>query len=105
MNLKYIGEATKSCPICGMATMKNEGCNKMTCTNCGKHWCWKCNQVGERLVRECKGGVRVEREGLARPATRWQAQNVKSTGAGTVTKCVWGLCVGGGEDSLTQEVG
>lgn len=46
MNLKFIATSSKSCPVCGMATMKNEGCNKMSCTNCGKHWCWKCNQVG-----------------------------------------------------------
>jgi hypothetical protein len=53
MNLKFIATASKACPVCGMATMKNEGCNKMSCTNCGKAWCWKCNQVGCVGREEC----------------------------------------------------
>ena len=28
-----------------MAIQRSEGCNKMTCTSCGKHFCYKCGQV------------------------------------------------------------
>lgn len=53
MNLRLIAEVSKSCPVCGMATIKNEGCNKMTCGNCNQHWCWKCKQVRD----SCSPGV------------------------------------------------
>lgn len=33
------------CPKCGMAIQKTEGCNKMTCTNCLQHFCYKCNKA------------------------------------------------------------
>ena len=48
MSLKYLAGASRKCPGCGMATIKNEGCNKMTCGYCRAAWCWKCQQVGGR---------------------------------------------------------
>lgn len=48
MNLKYLNSNSRKCPSCGMATIKNEGCNKMTCVYCGSNWCWKCQQVCRR---------------------------------------------------------
>lgn len=40
--MKYIGKEAKQCPTCKMAVTKSEGCNKMTCSNCGNHFCFKC---------------------------------------------------------------
>jgi hypothetical protein len=30
------------CPGCASPTVKSDGCNHMTCTGCGCHWCWLC---------------------------------------------------------------
>jgi len=38
--------AVPSCPWCGVATVKSEDCNHMTCPSCKNHWCYKC---GEKL--------------------------------------------------------
>ena len=37
-------EPTKPCPGCTTATIKNGGCNHITCPvpTCGAHWCWTC---------------------------------------------------------------
>jgi hypothetical protein len=32
---------TAACPSCGHATVKDGGCNHITCV-CGAHWCYKC---------------------------------------------------------------
>eukprot|EP00931_Biecheleriopsis_adriatica_P119043 TRINITY_DN94332_c0_g1_i1.p1 TRINITY_DN94332_c0_g1~~TRINITY_DN94332_c0_g1_i1.p1 ORF type:complete len:437 (-),score=53.10 TRINITY_DN94332_c0_g1_i1:29-1339(-) len=32
----------KACPGCGVRTLRSMGCNHMTCTQCGAHWCWVC---------------------------------------------------------------
>jgi hypothetical protein len=45
MSLKYLTSHSRKCPACGMATIKNEGCNKITCGYCRAAWCWKCQQV------------------------------------------------------------
>lgn len=45
-SLKLIKATTKNCFHCGMATIRNEGCNHMTCRKesggCGGEWCWLC---------------------------------------------------------------
>ena len=33
----------KKCPYCQILTLKNGGCNHITCLYCGKNWCWLCN--------------------------------------------------------------
>ena len=37
----------KKCPYCQIVTLKNEGCNHMTCLYCRKNWCWLCNGLFE----------------------------------------------------------
>lgn len=45
MSLKAINQHSKKCPACKMAIMKNEGCNKMTCTYCNTFFCWRCEEI------------------------------------------------------------
>lgn len=49
MNLSFLtqSKAFRTCPSCKMKVEKNEGCNKIHCTNCGNSFCWKCEQVIE----------------------------------------------------------
>lgn len=44
---KTISEAfgTKDCPRCTWQTMKNGGCNHMTCQVCRCEWCWICGDM------------------------------------------------------------
>jgi len=44
---KKISEAfgTKDCPKCTRQTMKNGGCNHMTCQVCRCEWCWICREM------------------------------------------------------------
>ena len=45
----------KKCPNCGMPTEKKDGCNHITCSRCGKHWCYKCGagpfDIGDQCYR------------------------------------------------------
>ena len=42
---KFDGKV-KFCPLCKVKTMKNDGCNHMTCYYCKYNWCWVCNGEG-----------------------------------------------------------
>eukprot|EP00850_Spirogloea_muscicola_P019944 SM000203S06120 [mRNA] locus=s203:26648:29899:+ [translate_table: standard] len=44
-NLKYVFDEAKQCPTCKMAIAKEEGCNKMVCTNCGGFFCYRCGKA------------------------------------------------------------
>ena len=35
---------TKECPKCTIISIKNEGCNHITCTYCKSNWCWICEK-------------------------------------------------------------
>lgn len=35
-------KTAKSCPVCGMAIQKQDGCNKMVCGACGAYFCYRC---------------------------------------------------------------
>ena len=35
----------KTCPYCNIITLKKGGCNHITCTYCGKNWCWLCKEI------------------------------------------------------------
>jgi len=44
LSLAEIEKTSKRCPACGMAVQRSEGCNKMSCANCGSFFCWKCGK-------------------------------------------------------------
>lgn len=45
LDMDYIKKEAKQCPTCRMAVQKSEGCNKMTCLNCGGYFCFQCGQA------------------------------------------------------------
>lgn len=45
MNFEYLKRCSKPCPACMFSVAKDGGCNKMTCQNCGKFFCWNCLEV------------------------------------------------------------
>lgn len=44
LDMEYIKKEAKQCPTCKIAVQKSEGCNKMTCLNCGGFFCFQCGQ-------------------------------------------------------------
>ena len=44
----WIKTNSKSCPNCNSNIEKSHGCNKMTCSRCGHHFCWLCQSELDR---------------------------------------------------------
>lgn len=53
-NLRY---DERQCPTCGVGITKFEGCNQMTCTECGTGFCWACGSKS-RYNCMCLGAAR-----------------------------------------------
>ncbi|CAI2354592.1 unnamed protein product [Caenorhabditis sp. 36 PRJEB53466] len=56
-------EGVKKCPKCGLATLKDGGCNHITCTvaKCGAHWCWLCEYLASD-IGDCYKHMRAEHQ-------------------------------------------
>ncbi len=66
---------SKMCPNCGMAIQKTEGCNKMTCTNCHQHFCYKCNKAVLDYDHFREGGCKLfDNSEVQRWQQDWDAQ-------------------------------
>ena len=50
--INFLKHNTKPCPHCKTPTEKNGGCMHMSCTKCGKHWCWQCGE-SDHHVQAC----------------------------------------------------
>ncbi|CAL5015130.1 unnamed protein product [Urochloa decumbens] len=45
LNIRELYKDVRLCPKCRMAIAKTEGCNKMTCGNCGQYFCFVCGKA------------------------------------------------------------
>ena len=41
---EWVATNSKPCPSCNSKIEKTHGCNKMTCSRCGDHFCWLCGK-------------------------------------------------------------
>ena len=48
-SMKWVEKNSKCCPICSAKIQKTDGCNKMTCTQCMRYFCWLCDSPLPRL--------------------------------------------------------
>ncbi|CAK9212687.1 unnamed protein product [Sphagnum troendelagicum] len=87
LNLKYIMKEAKQCPVCKMAISKSQGCNKMTCTNCGNQFCFKCGHsvVGYAHFRSSDGSCSLyDLEEIAQQHMDQQQQQYQLGGHGII---------------------
>mmetsp|Transcript_29801 Transcript_29801/g.46109 ORF Transcript_29801/g.46109 Transcript_29801/m.46109 type:complete len:499 (-) Transcript_29801:124-1620(-) len=56
---KWVKKNSKPCPKCGIAIVKQSGCNHMSCNNCGYQFCWVCMEEFKSYAHyssgKCKG--------------------------------------------------
>eukprot|EP00889_Picochlorum_renovo_P003171 jgi/Picre1/30201/NNA_005570.t1 len=75
-NLIEIRKTSKSCPACGMAIHKVQGCNKMICANCGCFFCYKCgadiSDVGYDHYKDGKNCVLFDHQEILRWERQWE---------------------------------
>lgn len=74
-SLIEIKKTSKSCPACGMAIHKVQGCNKMICASCGCFFCYKCgadiSDVGYDHYKDGKNCVLFDYEEILRWERQW----------------------------------
>ncbi|CAM6106641.1 unnamed protein product [Calypogeia fissa] len=75
LDMDYIKKEAKQCPTCKMAVQKSEGCNKMTCLNCGGYFCFQCGQsiTGYSHFRDNSSCVLLDQIEI----NRWELQNLQ----------------------------
>ena len=76
LNLIELKKSTKPCPTCGMAIERTEGCNKMTCVQCGSFFCYKCGSAisGYNHFKEGSNCILFDEEEILRWERRWEEQ-------------------------------
>lgn len=75
-SLIEIRKTSKSCPACGMAIHKVQGCNKMICASCGCFFCYKCgadiSDVGYDHYKDGKNCVLFDHQEILRWERQWE---------------------------------
>lgn len=75
---------TRPCPSCGIATEKLNGCNHMTCSSCGRHWCWLCASTLDSVSWHYNPG---------NPGSCQQFQSSESRGEEGILRCLKRLMI------------
>lgn len=62
-SLRAIQKQARKCPSCNIFISRTEGCNKMTCSQCGNYFCYTCGKQIKGYdhfnTKEGKGGCKV----------------------------------------------
>lgn len=88
LSMKYMQQETKQCPSCKMAISKVEGCNKVTCANCGQYICYRCNKAIEGYDHFREGCVLFDQSEIE----RWEYQMNVRQGAHNDASEHWRPC-------------
>ncbi|KAH7289191.1 hypothetical protein KP509_31G062600 [Ceratopteris richardii] len=103
LNLKFMRETAKQCPSCKMAITKTEGCNKVTCGNCGQYFCFKCNKAIEGYDHFRGGGcILFDDEEIQRWELVMNAIRAPAQPEGAVGRLLWHICPNCGQRNLKE---